>query len=509
VVLGFGALLLLAALGLVMFGRKPLADYAQRMLVRAAKERFGGDIEFGSLTISVLPHVRISAKGLVLRMEGRTDMPPLIKIRGFQLDGNIVQMLRPAPEFESLRMDGLEIDVPPRRRGEEALRSQGQPKSPIKFTIEEVSTQDAVLNILSHTPDKPSLTFNIHDLKMKHFQSEGPAAFHATLTNPKPVGEIQTDGEFGPWDKDEPSETPVKGEFEFSNADLASLRGISGTLSSKGKYEGVLDTISVNGETQTPDFSVAVSGHVFPLNTEYDAVIDGTGGNVTLKSVQVHFLHTSLVASGTIAKEPGETERKILLDVDSESARVEDLLQIAVKSSKPLLTGSATLKTTFDLRLHRGETTISRMELAGKFGVGGAKFTSSSIQEKVDSLSKHGRGDPSSADDSPAVSKLEGEFNLKNGVIHFSQLSFEVQGAAFHLTGSYGLQDESLDFRGTLRLQAKLSQMTTGIKSALLTLIDPLFERNGAGTVVPILIGGTRTNPSFGIDLHHAKPAAK
>jgi hypothetical protein len=499
------ALMILAVIGILTFGRKPLEDYARREVIRAAKERFGGEVEFASLTISILPHIRIAGTELTLRMEGRTDVPPLIQMRAFQLDGNILEMLRPAPKFGSLRMDGLEIDVPTRKKEQGAVGAVDQPRSPTRFTIEEVYTQDAVLNILNHNSERPSLTFNIHDLKMKHFQPDGPAAFHATLTNPKPVGEIQTDGEFGPWDTGDPSRTPVKGKFEFSNADLATLKGISGILSSKGNYDGVLETISVQGETETPDFGIAVSGHTFPLNSEYDALIDGTNGNVNLKSVHVHFLHTSLVASGAIAKESGEPDRKILLEVSSESARVEDLLWMAVKSAKPLVTGSASLKTSFDLRLHRGQPTISRMEMAGQFGVSGAKFSSNSLQEKVNSLSKYGKGEPGSADDSPAVSDLNGKFILKSGKINFSQLSFGVQGAAFHLTGSYDLQNESLDFQGTLQMQARLSQMTTGIKSVLLTLIDPLFEKDGAGTVLPIQIGGTRMSPSFGINLRRAK----
>jgi hypothetical protein len=145
------------------------------------------------------------------------------------------------------------------------------------------------------------------------------------------------------------------------------------------------------------------------------------------------------------------------------------------------------------------------MELAGHFGVDGAEFTSKDVQEKIDSLSRHGRGEPNSTDDSPAVSALKGDFKLRDGVINFSQLSFGVQGAEVQLTGSYGLRDEALDFHGTLQLQAKLSQTTTGVKSFFLSLIDPLFEKEGHGAVVPIRIGGTRTDPLIGLDLHRKK----
>jgi hypothetical protein len=63
------------------------------------------------------------------------------------------------------------------------------------------------------------------------------------------------------------------------------------------------------------------------------------------------------------------------------------------------------------------------------------------------------------------------------------------------------LLSQALDFHGTLHLQAKVSQTTTGIKSLLLKPIDPLFEREGAGTVLPIKITGTRGEPSFQIEI--------
>jgi hypothetical protein len=72
------------------------------------------------------------------------------------------------------------------------------------------------------------------------------------------------------------------------------------------------------------------------------------------------------------------------------------------------------------------------------------------------------------------------------------------------LAGTYGLRDEKLDFHGTLRLQAKLSQTTKGIKSFLLKPFDPFFRKNGV-TVLPIKVTGTRGQPSFGLDFHRKK----
>ena len=53
-------------------------------------------------------------------------------------------------------------------------------------------------------------------------------------------------------------------------------------------------------------------------------------------------------------------------------------------------------------------------------------------------------------------------------------------------------------------LDAPLSQTTTGFKSVLLRLVDPLFRRRGVGTVLPISVTGTVDEPSFNLDKKRA-----
>src|SRR5579872_2757557 len=52
------------------------------------------------------------------------------------------------------------------------------------------------------------------------------------------------------------------------------------------------------------------------------------------------------------------------------------------------------------------------------------------------------------------------------------------------------------------RLDAKLSDTITGIKSLLLKPVDPFFRKNHQ-TEIPIKVTGTRTAPDFGLDFHH------
>ena len=92
---------------------------------------------------------------------------------------------------------------------------------------------------------------------------------------------------------------------------------------------------------------------------------------------------------------------------------------------------------------------------------------------------------------------------MREGTIHFSRLKFTIPGAAISLAGNYDLRSREIDLRGQARLEAKVSEMTTGVKTVFLKLIDPLFKREDdrAGAVIPIHIHGTRDQPSVGLDV--------
>lgn len=485
----------------------PLDAYIKRKAVNVMRKRFNSDLDLTSLRVSVLPRLRIEGTGLTLRYRGRTDVPPLMAVRKFSLDlswkgefsldANWLGFSNRPPHFHILRLEGLQINIPPR---EEAHHNKARVRT--NFMIDEITSSNAELDIL-RKDDKATLTFLIHQLNVVSFQPEKPAEFYATLTNPRPVGEIQTHGHFGPWNGDEPSQSPVQGNYTFSRADLATFKGISGFLSSQGVFSGVLDYIQVQGKTQTPDFALTVSKHPVPLNTEFNAIVDGINGNTILNSVDAQLLNSSLLCKGEVAKMPGDAGRTIVLDVTAENARIEDLLRLVVNSDKPLMTGNVSLKAKFALPSRNAdkEDITDRLLLNGTFGLGAVRFAKNTVQEKVNSLSRRGRGDTDPNDDDTAVSSLQGNFTVRHGVAKFSQLTFSVAGAKVLLHGTYDLNAENLDFRGTLNLQAKLSQTTTGVKSLFLKMIDPLFKSRDAGAVLPIKITGTREEPLFKLDI--------
>jgi hypothetical protein len=133
-----------------------------------------------------------------------------------------------------------------------------------------------------------------------------------------------------------------------------------------------------------------------------------------------------------------------------------------------------------------------------------ARFTSQTIQNRVDELARRGQGRPKDGEIDDVASNFRGSFRLNDAKLHLSPLTFSVEGANVRLAGNYDTGSEVLDFKGELRLQARASQTQTGWKRLVLKIFDPMLDGPGAGTVLPISITGTRDQPKFGADIKKA-----
>ena len=102
-------------------------------------------------------------------------------------------------------------------------------------------------------------------------------------------------------------------------------------------------------------------------------------------------------------------------------------------------------------------------------------------------------------------SAMQSDFTMADAVIALPDLKYTVPGAEIDLKGTYGVQRWLLNFTGTAKTQATVSEMVGGWKGALLKPADRFFKKDGAGTEVPIHVDGTREDPKFGIDLGRMK----
>jgi len=508
-----GIVLVLLVIGVICV--RLVISHAEPILrarvIETLSARFNSKVELAGLHVSVANGLQVYGEGL--KIYGITDpnptatgVQPLLEIAEFRFGAGVAGLFREPMHVSTVYVKGMTMNLPPKEDRQQVRDMRGNGKTKMKIVVDSFVCQDTKLVINTYKPGKLPLEFDISDLRMKDVGPDLPMRFDATLVNPKPVGDIKSSGEFGPFVVEAPRETPVSGDYSFTHADLGTLKGIAGILSSTGKYQGTLGKIEVNGETDTPDFRLARSGHPVPLHTDFHAIVDGTDGDTYLQPVNARFLHSSFTAKGKVVRvQPHGHD--IELDVVMDHARIEDLLELGVRTDPPIMSGPVEMKTKLSLP-PSDEDVADRLKLDGTFQIPAGHFSNDKIQGRIDSLSLRSRGQAKLAEEHAeqnVPSEIKGAFKLENGVLSFSLLHFLIPGTHADIDGQYSLDGNTFDFHGKLQLDAKLSQMTTGWKSILLKPVDPFFSKNGAGTEIPFKVTGTRSEPHFGLDFGHDK----
>jgi len=361
----------ISVVGILIFNAKPIL---RTRVVETLSARFKSKVELEAFDVSLMKGFQVSGEGLRLFGDGDPNnhepgIQPLIAVAEFRFRMGIRDFLRSPMRVKTVYVRGLRLNLPPReQRGQ--MTKLGPEGGKIKILVDSFVCDEAQLIINTLKPGKLPLEFDIKNLKMTSIGPDGPMHFDADLTNPKPLGNVLSSGSFGPWQADSPRDTPVNGTYSFNHADLGTIKGIGGILSSTGEYGGTLDNIVVDGKTDTPDFRVATAMRMVPLHTEFHAIVDGTTGDTYLQPVKARILNSSLVAHGSVMRTKDPEGHRVELDVMIEKGRIEDLLKLAVP---PIMTGLVRLKTKFDLP--PGEPDFAkRLRLAGNFQVSGAHF---------------------------------------------------------------------------------------------------------------------------------------
>jgi hypothetical protein len=231
----------------------------------------------------------------------------------------------------------------------------------------------------------------------------------------------------------------------------------------------------------------------------YDVEVDGTNGNTILKPIHAVLGKTAFTTSGAVIKHDGDTRRTIDLDVLMPKGHLADLLHLAMKGNTPFMAGDFFLKTKIRIPPLDGKVK-EKLLLDGDFKIQNGQFISSQIQEKIDGISRQAQGQPKNMAIDEVFTDLTGHFHLEDESVTFRDLTFAIPGALMEIAGRYQMDSEELDFRGTARLRAKVSQTQTGWKRWALKPVDPFFSKKGAGTFLKIKIDGNRKDPHFGLD---------
>lgn len=491
--------------------------FLRARVIATLSARFNSPVELDSIHLDTNDGVRVAGTGLrIFYLAGptrpdadTTSPPPMLNIPSFEFTTNFRELLKPTTRILNVVVRGTQVDIPPHNR--QAAIAPGETrtaKSPkISLLVDKIICLDSRVVIETKKPGKLPLVFNIASVTLTDVGAGKPLAYEATLTNPKPVGNVQATGHFGPWNAADPRDTSLDGDYQFLHADLDTIKGLGGILSSSGKFSGSLGAIAVQGTTDTPDFQLDISAHPVALHTQFSAQVDGLTGDLILKQVEANLLHTAIHCSGSVTRvgnsATGVTGHDTELAVTIDRGRIEDMLILAMKTAPPVLRGD--LVTKHRLSLPPGKKSVSRrMKISGSFSISGVTFSNTHFQETVDKISMRAQGRPALANPqaAPVVqSLLTGNFNQANSMVNISALHYAMPGATSDMDGFYSLNGQQFEFHGVVRTDATASQMTTGWKRMLLKPLDPLLKRDGAGLQLPVTISGTKSAPKFSVDV--------
>ena len=504
--IGFSLLLLVAIIAatveVVLHRAEPIL---KGRVIETLSTRFDSRVELDSFHVSVTKGLEVSGDGL--RIYPPDDVveaganAPLISLAHFTFHGNIAGLFAKPMRIETVNVHGMTISIPPREMRQQAVKGERH-IGKIRIIVNGINFEDSKLIIGTAKPDKDPKEFDLQHIVMHNVGPDDAWRYDATLINAIPTGDIHAMGTFGPWINESPGDSAVTGKYTFDNADLNTIKGVAGILSSTGEFSGQLNHITVDGTTETPDFALDTAGRAMPLHTKFHAIVDGTSGDTYLQPVEAKLQQSEFSCVGAIINVKGKGHI-IDLDVHVPDGRIQDFLDLAIKARPALMTGRLNMKTKLHIR-PGDESVTQKLDLNGSFKLKAIHFSNPEWQDKIDMLSLRARGEAKEAkpgaEDVP--SQMSGSFTMQASKLRFSKLAYALPGADINLTGVYSLDGNQLDFDGKVRTKAALSQMVaTWWKSWLLKPVDPFFRKHGAGAEIPVKISGSKGEPKFGLDL--------
>ena len=479
--------------------------FSEKEVTDSLRETFPSEIQINRFRTVYFPHPGCKAEGVTFRsVSSPKNSVPLVSIQALTINGSYADLLWRPHYLAKVFLDGLRVHVPP--LGDAGAFNGGYTDS--RITIGELVANGAVLEF-ARASNRPAMRFDIHELSLGRISAKDGMSYRVAMHNPEPPGEIKAAGHFGPFEASDPGQTAVSGSYSFERGDLSVFHGIAGIVESQGKFSGPLRQVNVAGTSDIPDFEVVRSGHAARLSTRFQLVVNGTTGDVALNSVNAAYFNTAINAHGSVADKEGWDGKFTSLDFTVRDGRIQDILRLIVREKRPPMSGVTNFQAHVTVP-PEGKPFLQEVTLQSEFDIGDGYFENPRRQQSVNELSQTARGQKKAKENGQAVaaetvaSQVHGHTDLRGGVANFTDLMFKIPGADARMHGTFNVLNEKIDLHGTVKMDAKFSQSTSGIKSILAKVLDPFLDKEH-GSVVPVLVDGTYSDPHFGVDLNPVK----
>ena len=474
--------------------------FTQARIAQSLGESVSGSVTFTKFRITYVPFPGCVAENVAFRRwSGPADVPPLATIQRIAIQTRYADLFLRPGYIARIVLNGLYVRIPPRGTGTKPIQN---PNSSTKMRVGEIDANGATLEI-GRRGDNPPLKFEIHLLTVKSVSATTALHYRATLTNALPPGEIVSTGSFGPWNSNDPAQTPLSGTATFRNANLGAFSGVAGTLSSDQDFQGTLGRIEVRGKVDIPHFRLTKTDNQEPLASQFRLIVDAMNGDVLLQQVDALLVRTKIIAHGSIAGKTGQKGKTTFLNFAIDRGRIQDVLRLFSTENHPSMDGVANFRAQITVP-PLGQPFLREVKADADFQIDEGTFEKPSTQANVNKLSQRARGVKSDGKvpSENVIASLKGHVVLREGTAHFAEVSFIVPGADARMSGTFDLLNDRMNFHGKLKTEVKFSQtLGGGIKSVLLKPLDPIFKKKSTGAVIPVYMIGKYDHPHFGIDL--------
>jgi hypothetical protein len=383
-VLAAGAILYLAVIAMNW-------PFTQQAIIDVLQERSLRTVTVGRFYRTYFPP-GCTAENIRFLHRKHKEKQPLITVQKVVLVTSYSRILLLQNRLSLVRIIDMHVTVPPSAPGQpNPVMPLTYSKSAPSIKIDRIIADGATLDFLSKTAKKPYRLI-IDKLRLDGIGNNLPMPYKTLISTQMPPGKIHSAGVFGTWNPKDPGSTPLKGSYNFENANLAAFGGISGTLFSSGTFTGILREIGIQGRADVRNFKVQDTSHERPLTVAYRANVNGTNGDTQLQEVTARFDHTTAGFKGAVAQSPTAGGKSAAIDMWTSSGRVEDILRLFISGKTAPMSGAFTFFGHVDIP-PGPQPFLSRLKLSGDFGVAAGKFantqTESDLTRLSDSSQKH------------------------------------------------------------------------------------------------------------------------
>ncbi len=361
--------------------------YRHRKINPMLEDILTSDVQFTRYQRVYFPRPGFIATGITIRRKtAPPGVPPLGHIDSMMLVGTWTDLIMLRHRVELIDITGFHAIVP--AVGSQENRLSFPEGSAKEFAgpdtmIERLVMHESLLEIRRKA--HPPLLFPIRQLEIRNFHHGDAMTWAVDMQNAIPRGRIQAHGSMGPIKGSAFVDTPLSGNFTFTNVNLHDVGDISGTVDSRGIFKGTIQSMDVETNATTRNFAVT-TGKPTLVDGAMQATLDGSNGNMVVRSIDLKIRETGIHAVGTIRGDPDGTN----LDIKVDSGRAEDLMRPFIHDDVPI-TGTVSLQCHAYLG-PPGDGFTERLRVKGQFVVPTEKITNAKAEKSLSAFSERAQG---------------------------------------------------------------------------------------------------------------------